>query len=347
MSSSRSDIRYARQIRYPAIGRSGQNRLMQAHAAIVGLGALGCVIANHLARAGVGKLTLIDRDIVDHSNLQRQLLFDEADAEAGAPKAAAAAKRLASVNGDIELLPYIADLSSYNAESLLSGADIVLDGSDNFNARYLMNEFSVKHGIPWIYGGAVASSGMSMTIRPGVTPCFACMFPDAPPGGAVDTCETAGVLAPIVDTVGSVQSMEAIKLLTGSEQALHGSLLQIDLWTNQWHSIGIASAKKPDCPVCARREFDLLEGRREETLTASLCGRNTVQVSPSQTQVLDLSLIAGRWDSLGKVEINAYLLRLHRTDGLTFVLFPDGRALVMGTDDSVTARRIYTELMGE
>lgn len=347
MSSNRSDVRYARQIRYPAIGRTGQDRLMQAHAAVVGVGALGCVIANHLARAGVGKITLIDRDIVDHTNLQRQLLYDEADAAEGAPKAAAAAKRLASVNGDIELIPYITGLSSYNAESLLSGADLVIDGSDNFTVRYLINEVSIKHGIPWIYGGAVGSSGMSMTIRPGVTPCFACMFPEPPPGGSMDTCETAGVLAPIVDTVGSVQSMEAIKLLTGNEQALHGSLLQIDLWTNQWHSIGIAGARRSDCAVCAKREFDLLDGTREETLTTSLCGRNTVQVSPSQTQHLDLSRIAGRWASLGSVETNAYLLRLHRTDGLTFVLFPDGRALVMGTDDDVTARRLYSELMGE
>lgn len=347
MSSNRSDSRYARQMRYPAIGRTGQDRLLQAHAAIVGVGALGCVIANHLARAGVGKLTLIDRDIVDHTNLQRQLLYDETDAEQGTPKAAAAAKRLAAVNGDIAIFHHIADLSSYNAESLLAGADLVIDGSDNFSVRYLINEISIKNEIPWIYAGAVGANGMTMTIRPGLTPCFACMFPEPPPGASTDTCETAGVLAPIVDTVASLQAMEAIKLLTGNEHALHGSLIQIDLWNNQSQSIGIAGAKRSNCPVCAKREFDLLEGRRDETMTASLCGRNTVQVNPAQPRELALDRIAGRFEPLGRVERNAYLLRLHREDGLTFVLFPDGRALVMGTDDNTTARRLYTELMGD
>ena len=198
------ELRYARQIRFPAIGTEGQRKLGEAHVAFVGVGALGSAGANLLARAGIGKLTLIDRDIVEASNLQRQTLFDEADALAGKPKAVAAADRLASINGDVRIRAEVAHLSSANAETLLRDADLIVDGSDNFSARYLANEVSVKHGIPWIYGGAVGSAGMTMTVLPGRTPCFACIFPSPPSGGALDTCETAGVLGPIVDTIASI-----------------------------------------------------------------------------------------------------------------------------------------------
>ncbi|QMV43700.1 ThiF family adenylyltransferase [Cohnella cholangitidis] len=348
MTSAGKDSRYARQARFSAIGEQGQERLLGSHAAIVGVGALGCVIANHLARAGVGKLTLIDRDIVDRSNLQRQLLYDETDAAGGTPKAIAAASRLSAVNSGINLVPRVADLSSFNAEALLSGADVIVDGTDNFSVRYLINEFSVKHRIPWIYGGAVGASGMSLTVVPGSTPCLRCLFPEPPPGGSLDTCETAGVLSPIVDTIGSVQVMEAIKLLTGQPEALHGSLLQIDLWQHNWQSLSVQGARKISCPVCGERRFALLdEEKQSETMTASLCGRNTVQVSPGTPLSLDLRSIELRFGKAGRTELNPYSLRLHLPDGMTFLLFSDGRALVMGTDDPLLARRIYAELMGE
>ncbi|MFB9279125.1 ThiF family adenylyltransferase [Cohnella cellulosilytica] len=348
MTGAELDARYARQARFAGIGTDGQERLLRARAVIVGVGALGCAIANHLARAGVGSLTLIDRDIVDRSNLQRQMLFDEADAAAGTPKAIAAAARLAAVNGGIEIVPRVADLNAFNAERLLAGADIVLDGTDNFGARYLINEYCVKHDVPWVYGGAVGASGMTLTVVPGATPCLRCLFPSMPPGGALDTCETAGVLAPIVDTIASMQAIEAIKLLAGRAEALHGSLLQIDLWQNQWQSLAVAGARNPDCPVCAGRRFEALEGNAEdEAATVSLCGRNTVQVMPGRPLALDLRALEPRLGRAGGAELTAYSLRLHLPGGITFVLFEDGRALVIGTEEAQTARRIYAELLGE
>jgi molybdopterin/thiamine biosynthesis adenylyltransferase len=348
MNSSGGDTRYARQVRYSAIGETGQAKLLQSHAVIVGVGALGCVSANHLARAGVGKLTLIDRDIVDRSNLQRQMLYDEADAASGTPKAIAAASRLAGINSSITIVPRVADLTSFNAELLLSDADILIDGTDNFSVRYLINEVSVKYGIPWIYGGAVGASGMTLTVIPGATPCLCCLFPEPPPGGTLDTCETAGVLSPIVDTIASMQVMEAIKLLTGQPEALHGSLLQIDLWQHQWQSLSVGGARRPACPVCGQRRFEALDGENgHETLTASLCGRNTIQVSPAHPLSLDLPTLDQRFNKAGRTEINPYSLRLYLPDGITFLLFTDGRALVLGTDDPLRARRTYAELMGE
>lgn len=347
-ASGSNASRYARQIRYAAIGEEGQTRLSDSHAVIVGVGALGCVIANHLARAGVGRLTLIDRDIVDRSNLQRQLLYDEADAANGTPKAIAAVERLSAVNSEITLESHVVDLCSYNAEALLSEADIIIDGTDNFSVRYLINEVSIKHSIPWIYGGAVGASGMTLTIIPEVSPCLACLFPEPPAGGSLDTCETTGVLSPIIDTIASIQVMEAIKLLTNKQAALHGSLLQIDLWQHHWQSLSIGNARKPSCPTCGHRRFELLDGDGgHEPVTASLCGRNTVQVCPARPILLDLVSLADRFRRAGRVELNPYSLRLYLPEDITFLLFTDGRALVMGTNEPMRARRTYTELLGE
>lgn len=346
-SSLPPEQRYARQIRFPAIGTDGQRRLGEARVAVVGVGALGSASANLLARAGVGKLTLIDRDVVEASNLQRQLLYDEADALAGTPKAVAAAKRLAAINGDVAIRAEVAHLSSGNAEQLLADADLIVDGSDNFAVRYLLNEVAAKRGIPWIYGGAVGSAGMTMTVLPERTPCFACLFPTPPAGGALDTCETAGVLGPIVETIASIQAMEAIKLLSGNADALHGSLVQVDLWRSDWQSLSLQGARRPQCPVCGQRRFDGLNGDREEPLTISLCGRSTVQIQPARPLAYPLERIAAVWAPLGEVELNAYLAKLTREDSPAFVLFSDGRALVMGTDDETVARRIYTELLGD
>jgi len=212
----------------------------------------------------------------------------------------------------------------------------------------LINEVSVKHYIPWVYGGAVGSSGMTCTIIPGETPCLSCLFPVPPPGGALDTCETTGVLSPIVDTIASIQAMEAIKLLTDQRNSLHGSLLQIDLWKHHWQSLLISDARKPSCSVCGQRQFESLDGNDQiETMTASLCGRNTIQISPARPLTLDLSSLGLRLSKAGRTEMNPYSLRLHLPNGITFLLFTDGRALVMGTAEPVMARRIYAELMGE
>ncbi|GIO14557.1 molybdopterin biosynthesis protein MoeB [Cohnella xylanilytica] len=351
MTDIAPDQRYARQIRFAPIGREGQSKLGQARVAVVGAGALGCVIANHLARAGAGSLLLIDRDIVDFSNLQRQLLYDEADAASGAPKAFAAAKRLSAVNGSIGIEPRAVDLTSANAETLLAGVDLIVDGTDNFGVRYLINEVAVKHGIPWIYGAAVGASGMTMTIRPGVTPCLRCLFPSAPPGGSLDTCETAGVVAPIVDAIASIQAMEAIKLLSGHPEALHGSLLQVDLWNHHWQPLSVAGARRADCPVCAGRRFEALDSASSEPMAVSLCGRNTIQVAPAEPVGLDLDRLANRWNAqgVGQVERTPYLLRLRlpEPDGVVLAVFPDGRALVTGTEEPAVARRIYASFLGD
>jgi molybdopterin-synthase adenylyltransferase len=342
-----SDNRYARQIRFSGIGQVGQDRLSKAHIAIVGVGALGCACADALARAGIGTLTLIDRDLVEASNLQRQLLYTEADAAANKPKAIAAADRLAALNRDIRILPHIAHLGASNAEQLLSDVDLILDGTDNFAVRYLLNEISVKHSIPWIYAGAVGASGMTMTIIPGETPCLHCLFPVPPAGGMLDTCETAGVLSPIISAIASVQTMEALKWISGNSPQLHRSLLQIDLWRNERQAISLTGARKPNCPVCAERNFDRLNEDPDETLTLSLCGRKTIQIHPPKPSRLQLESIAKRWEPLGEIELNSYFLRLSMPDQPTLSLFRDGRALVSGTDDEKIAQRLYAGLMGE
>ncbi len=343
---SPSSDRYARQIRFGRIGEEGQRRLGTSRAAVVGLGALGCVSAHHLARSGVGYIRLIDRDIVEWTNLQRQMLYDEQDAASCLPKAAAAADRLRAINGSIEIEAHAADLTAASAEELLGGVDLIIDGSDNFSARYLINDYSVKHGVPWIYGGVVGASGVTATILPGESPCYRCLYPTMPAPGTADTCETAGVLSPAVDIVGSVQAAEALKLLSGNAGALHGTLFQIDLWNHHWLPIASSGSKRSDCPACGQRRFEFLEPADEAQSAVSLCGRQSVHVSPGVKTALDLDGIAARLSALGHLEQNKFLLRLRYKEGMTFVLFGDGRAIVQGTDDLTKARSIYAELLG-
>ncbi len=341
-----SSTRYARQIRFHPVGEAGQNSLASSRAAVAGMGALGCVIASHLVRSGVGEVVLIDRDIVEWSNLQRQMLYSERDAALGTPKAAAAAERLREANSSVRVFAEIADLTAANAPGLLAGADIIVDGTDNFSTRYLINDYAVKHGIPWVYGGAVAASGMTLTIIPGETPCYRCLFPSPPAGGTADTCETAGVLSPLVDIIGSLQAMEAIKWLTGNREALSGSLLQLDVWRNSWMQVSAGNARKADCPCCSRREFDFLEELQQES-SAVLCGASAVQVTPSRTLDLDLQQLASRLASSGRAELGPYSLRYRSESGLTVIFFPDGRALVQGTHNPIKAKGLYTDILGE
>ncbi|QJC53100.1 thiazole biosynthesis adenylyltransferase ThiF [Paenibacillus albicereus] len=336
--------RYVRQTRFAPIGPDGQQRLGGSVAAVVGVGALGCVIASHLARSGVGELRLIDRDVVELSNLQRQLLYDEEDAAASLPKAEAAAAKLRRANGSISIRAYATDLHAGNADELLGGAQLILDGTDNFQTRYLLNDYAVRAGIPWIYGGAVGGGGMTMSVLPGSGPCYRCLFPEPPASGLADTCETAGVVSPLVDVIGSLQAMEAIKWLAGRAEDMRGSLLQLDLWRNSWMPLGVAEARRADCPCCGRREFPYLEPEQEAA--AALCGRSTVQVRPAIARPLDLRALADRLSSAGEVRLTPYSLRYERDEQVSVVFFPDSRALIQGMEDPIKAKAVYADILG-
>ncbi|MEK8126821.1 ThiF family adenylyltransferase [Paenibacillus filicis] len=338
--------RYSRQILFSPIGEEGQAKLLQSRVAIVGMGALGTVLANHMARSGVGFIRLIDRDFVERSNLQRQMLYDEADALASSPKAEAGAARLRQANSGIRIEPLVVDLNRTNAEELLTDVDLILDGSDNFAVRFLINDVSVKHGIPWIYGGAVSSRGVSLTIRPGETPCLRCLFGQPPDQGTAETCDTAGVIGPLIHTVASHQAVEALKLLVGAHSALSPKMAHWDVWYNQYAGIDVSGARKAECPCCGLRSFEYLDAFVDEDTIQSLCGRNSVQIQPSRPLKLSLPDWESKLAPVGRVERNPFLLKLHLDDQLTLVLFPDGRLIVQGTDDPVMAKSLYSRYIG-
>ena len=339
VSESPTD-RYSRQTRFAPLGREGQGQLSRATAVIVGCGALGTVQAGLLARAGVGSVRLVDRDYVEASNLQRQVLYTEADAEAALPKAEAARRHLAAANSGIAIEAHISDLDAGNVEELLGGADVILDGTDNFETRMLINDFAVRDGVPWIYGAAVSSYGIAMPVLPGDSACFRCVYPE-PPAGAQPTCETAGVLGPVTSIIGSIQAMEALKILAGRTASVRRKIFTADLWTGPVREIAMPP-RDPDCPACGRREFGYLDNRRRAPV--SLCGRNAVQIH-ERKRPLDLVALAGRLAGLGSVRANEFALRFH--DGLYEVtVFPDGRAIVKGTTDPGVARSIYSRYLG-
>jgi len=335
--------RYARQTLFTGIGHAGQERINQGRAFIVGCGALGTVLANNLARAGVGYLRIVDRDYVEGNNLQRQVLFDESDALASMPKAEAAARQLRRVNSAIEIDARTLDVNSDNIEELLDGVDLILDGTDNFETRYLLNDACLKLGKPWIYSGVIAAYGVTMMILPGETACLRCVFPERPLPGTTPTCDTAGVLNGIVGVVAGMASTEALKWLVGSGQLVRG-LTWIDLWENTFDRIELP--RQPDCPACGQRHFEYLEGP-VDSMGATLCGRNAVQVRPASAQdaTLDLDALAERLLPIGEVATNGFLLRL-RVDGYEVTLFPDARAIIKGTDDPAVARSVYARYIG-
>jgi molybdopterin/thiamine biosynthesis adenylyltransferase len=335
--------RYSRQILFAPIGEHGQRLLAQRCVAIVGMGALGSVLANHMVRAGVGDVRLIDRDFVEPSNLQRQILYDEKDAANATPKAVAAAEKLQAVNHTVQIHPHVADLTGKNAAILLGGVDLVLDGTDNYETRYLMNDFCIKHNIPWIYGGVVGSHGITATFLPESTACLRCLFEEPPAPETRQTCDTVGVIGPVVDIIASYQAAEALKILTGNVAALRGTLLQLDVWDNEFASIRLSHAKRPDCPCCGKREFSYLFPR--ETETAVLCGRNSVQVQLPARGSVDLDRMANQLAPHGRVERTKYLLRLH-TETWKLTCFPDGRVIVQGVNDTARARSICARYLG-
>lgn len=345
--------RYSRQILFPGIGRAGQQLLSQSHAAILGVGATGAASASLLARAGVGRLTLIDRDFVETSNLQRQVLFDEDDAAQSLPKAEAARRKIALFNSAVQVDAVIADLVPGNIHALLGDADLLLDCTDNFETRFLVNDYAVQQGKPWIYAAALGAYAATMNILPAPPPgehhawepsaCLACLFP-APPSGAVETCDTAGILASAVNLAASIQTSEALKFLTRQPQLLRRTLLSWDLWSGERSEI-TASRPVPACPVCQGRKFTHLAGSARPHIT--LCGRNSVQIH-EHDRPLDLAALKLRLSQhpdLEDLRSNPMLLRFRRGP-LTLSVFPDGRALIQGTTDPMVARSLYARFLG-
>ena len=338
--TDRDRERYSRQILFSELGEEGQDKLLSSRAVIVGCGALGTFQAAALVRAGVGRLVIIDRDYVEPGNLQRQWLFDEDDARQGLPKAAAAATHLAAINSGVSVEPRVVDLTPLNAEQLLLPADVILDGTDNFDTRYLVNDVAVKHAVPWVYGAAVGSYGLTMPIIPHRTACLTCLFP-APPGGTQPTCDTAGILNSVASLIASLQVSDAVKILAGKPDALEPRLLSMDLWENTIQNVS-SRERNPDCRACGRRDFAFLAAKRRRPV--SLCGRNAVQVHERE-QPLDLEKLRIALEPLGQVRANEYVLRFV-CDPYEMTIFPDGRAIIKGTEDPALARSLYARYVG-
>ena len=336
--------RYARQMRYAPVGKEGQCRLLKSRALICGCGALGSVLASTLARAGVGYLRIVDRDFLELNNLQRQVLYDEADVAEGLPKAIAAARKLEHINSQIEVEPVVADVHADNVLALAEGCDVILDGTDNFETRFLLNDAAMKLRVPWVYGGCIGAEGQSMTVLPGETPCLRCLMSEPPPAGFTPTCDTAGVLGPIVNIVASIQACEALKILSGNHAAINRTLSVIDVWENRLRQIGLEGlGDRATCPACSGSDLSWLAGRHGSQ-SAVLCGRNAVQINPVGGAI-SLDSLANKLASVGTVTQNRFLLRLS-VDSFLLTVFPDGRAIIGGTDDIGVARSVYAKYIG-
>ncbi len=333
--------RYSRQTIFPGIGEEGQIKLNSGCAVILGCGALGSNIATLLVRAGVGKIRIIDRDFIEYHNLQRQILFNEDDIKNQLPKAVAAERHLRKVNSSVEIEGIVADANYTNIETFSRGADVILDGLDNFETRYLINDVALKHKIPWVYGGAVASSGMTMTIIPGKTPCFRCISHTMPTPGTTPTCETAGVIGTAPAIIGSLQATEAIKILVNAEE-LNQELIIIDVWEMSFHNLKIAP--RDDCPAC-HGKYDFLESKFE-IKTTSLCGQSrAIQVVDTRVKEIALDKLAARLKWAGEVTYNEFMLRFS-VDTYEIMVFPDGRAIIKNTIDESLAKELYTKYIG-
>jgi adenylyltransferase/sulfurtransferase len=337
--------RYSRQIFFPGIGEEGQRKLLKSYVVVVGCGALGTVIAGSLARAGVGRLKIVDRDFVEENNLQRQILFDEDDVKENLPKAVAAQRKLEKINSHIQIESFVTDVNHTNIESILEGADLVMDGTDNFEARYLINDACIKHKIPWVYGACVSSYGLSMTIIPYQTPCLRCVLETAPPAGATPTCDTAGVIGPIVNTIASIQVTEGLKILTRNWKALRKEIVIIDLWEGSFTKADISHSREvSNCPTCKQGRFEFLEGKEGSHMTI-LCGRDAVQITHKTPIQVQFESLAQKLQSVGTVSYNLYILKF-KVDGFDITLFPDGRAIIKGVKDPAIAKGIYAKYIG-
>ena len=335
-----AEEKYSRQVLFAGLGREGQRRLRASRALVIGCGALGSFSANALVRAGVGRLTVVDRDFVEPSNLQRQILFDEADALESLPKATAAQRHLRRINSDVVVEGRVADVTPANVEELISEAGVVLDGTDNFETRYLINDACVKLGVPWIYAAAVGSYGATMPVLPGRTACLACLFPE-PPADAGETCETAGILSSAADAVGSLQVADALKVLSGALERVEARMFTVDVWENRVCTLRVGSPVA-GCRVCGGRQFRHLAGERRAHIT--LCGRNSVQIHERE-RPLNFGLLSARLQPLGQVRYNEFVLRFFVAP-YEMTLFPDGRAIIKGTTDPGVARSLYARYIG-
>ncbi len=332
--------RYSRQILFHGIGEEGQKKLGNSCVAIIGCGALGTIIATSLVRAGIGKVRIIDRDFIEYHNLQRQVLFDEEDIKAQLPKAIAAERHLRKVNSSVEIEGVVADVNYASIERLVAGVDLILDGLDNLETRLLINDVSLKHEIPWVYGGAISSAGMTMNIIPPKTPCFRCLRASPTSKGIALTCDTAGVISPAPFIIGSLQTAEAMKILVGAEE-INLDLIIIDAWKDEFNRFKIG--RRADCPAC-RGEYEFLEARFG-TRTTSLCGQNAVQVLNPEVREVSFEMLATHLRPVGEVSYNEFMLRF-RADNHEMVIFPDGRAIVKNTNDEALARGLYAKYIG-
>lgn len=339
--------RYSRQIRFPQLGEDGQRKLLASRVFLCGCGALGTVLAETLTRAGVGFIRLVDRDFVEYSNLQRQVLFDEDDVTSHMPKSVAAAKKLERINSDVTIEPIVADVDYSNIARFADGVDLMLDGSDNFEVRFLINDWSLESNIPWVYAGCISSHGQSMPIFPNETACLRCLIDSPPEAGTTETCDTAGILGPTVNVIASLQAMTAIKILAGCRDDVALSLTMIDVWDGTMRQMSVSDLRdRSNCPACHQGERVWLKGDRGSQ-TTSLCGRNAVQIRPAEPANLTLSESAEKLKVSGEVTVNPFLLRLKLTDpDYEITLFADGRAIIKGTDDPGVARAIYSRYVG-
>lgn len=336
--------RYARQMRFAPLGREGQERIAQARALICGCGALGSVIANTLVRAGVGHVRLVDRDVLELSNLQRQVLFTEADVAAGLPKAVAARNHLAEINSEVEIEAIVDDVDHTNIGKLLEGVDVLLDGTDNFETRFLLNDAAVKYGVPWVYGGCLGAEGQTLTILPGETPCLRCLMPEPPAPGTTPTCDSAGILSTIINVIASLQANEALKLLAGRKAAISRTWNIFDLWDNQIRQIKLDNFLPGGCDCCGKHQFAWLNGERGSH-TAVLCGRNAVQLSFPGRQPVSLEELEKKLAIVGSVSRNKFLLRAS-IEPYQLTVFPDGRAVIGGTEEIAEAKTVYAKYVG-
>lgn len=332
--------KYSRQVLFRPIGAAGQEKLHGSKAVIVGCGALGTAQASALARAGVGGLRIVDRDFVEESNLQRQILFDESDARDNLPKAVAAQRKLKSINSEVNVEPVIVDADCRNIEDLVRGFSVILDGTDNFETRYLLNDVAVKLGQPWIYGAVVGSYATTLTVLPGRTACLACLFPTSP-HGFHDTCDTVGVIAPAVAWAAAVQVTEALKIMLGREADLHSSLLSYDIWGNRFQKL--QPKVDPLCRTCGAKDFVHL--RNGGSASIILCGRDSIQLRQPDFRDLDLAALKARLEKFGPVRGNEFLLKCV-LDPYEMTIFPDGRAIIRGTQDPAVARSLYAKYVG-
>jgi len=341
-----SENRYARQVRFDPIGVDGQSQISQSTVAILGCGALGSVVAEILARSGVGRLRIIDRDYVEWTNLQRQALFDENDAKLGRAKSEAACERLKAINSEIKAEPFVADITAENIDRHLQGSNLIIDAADNFSIRFLLNDWSLKTKTAWVHGGCVGAMGQVRLFSGFGTPCFRCLVPHPPPASSVATCDTAGVVGAATHAIASLQAVEALKWLSGNRSAIHESVWSVDFWKNRFRELSIDRLPSQSCRACGEHHYDFLEGHHASAgATMTLCGRSAVQITPSTSVAVELDQMASRWQGQGDVQQTRFFVRL-TTSTLRLTLFRDGRAVIDGTEQTGQARAFYDRLVG-